>query len=228
MPPSDEVKILEHVPKRYDLSDERFHYHWGVMHARIARQGGLMRRYTQHHRIAPGLPGVTSLPVEGVAEATFDNLNQAQAALHNPAFLEAAMDSMRAFMDLSHPTIAFVKETVLVDASAEGSQTAGVVLFLRSEQGLSDADFTSAFREHGEHVSSGHGMVRYSQYLPIPGEQLEELSFDAVEIMSWEDLSALERAWGSDSFQQETVAGLRNFCDLNYSGAIVTEARKII
>jgi hypothetical protein len=224
---SEEVKIIELVPKRADLTDERFHYHWAVLHTRVARTLEPMKRYVQHHRISPGIPGVPSLPIEGVAEAAFDSLIAVQGVFDDPVFLEASLPSMRSFLDMARQSLLITKEHVVINIADEGTPSAAVILHLLKRSGLSGADFERQLRDHAQIAAKTDGLVRYAQFLPIPETVTDEENFDAVEILAWEDLDLLEAAWSSDYVQIDILNGLRAFCDLRHSGAIVTEARKI-
>jgi hypothetical protein len=186
-----------------------------------------MKRYVQHHRISPGLPGVPSLPIEGVAEAAFESLAAVQGVFEDPVFLEASLPSMRSFLDMARQSLLITKEHAVINIADEGTPSAGVVLHLLKRAGLSSAEFEREFRNHAQIAAKIDGLVRYAQFLPIPGTVTDDGNFDAVEIVAWEDLDVLEAAWSSEYVQTDVLNSLRAFCDLRHSGTIVTEARKI-
>ena len=224
---SDGIKVLEMVPKRHDISDERFHYHWGVLHPRVSRRVEPMKRYVQHHRIAPGLPGVPSLPVEGITEAWFESLEGANSGFEDPVFVAEGFPSMEKFMDLSARRWLFVTEEVVIGDADEGEPSARVVLHLRRQPGLTDDEFHTRLRRHAGVARAAPGLRRFAQYFPIPGTESHEHNFDAAEIFAWEDLEVLEETWAGDPVQQDMLGDLSTFCDLQHSGLLVAQAYRV-
>src|ERR1700691_5517871 len=68
-----EVKLIELVPKRDDISDDLFHYHWYTIHGPLARGVQGLRRYIQHHRIYERVEGLPPLRYQGRVEAWLDD-----------------------------------------------------------------------------------------------------------------------------------------------------------
>ena len=123
--PATGIKVLELVPKRPDITVERFHYYWGVLHPRVSRRVRPMERYVQHHRIAAGLPGLPSLDVEGITEAWFRSYEAAQSGFQDPVFLNEGMPLMERYIDLPRSSWLFVTEEVLIDTVDEGDRAPG-------------------------------------------------------------------------------------------------------
>jgi uncharacterized protein (TIGR02118 family) len=68
------IKLFGLIPKRTDITDERFHAHWASTHRDLALRISALRRYVQSHRVPVALPGLPSAPYEGIAEVWLDDV----------------------------------------------------------------------------------------------------------------------------------------------------------
>src|SRR3954467_14553048 len=69
------IKCFSVLPKRPDITDEKFHSHWAGPHAEHAKRITSIRRYVQAHRIPEPVPGFPPSPYEGAPETWFDNFD---------------------------------------------------------------------------------------------------------------------------------------------------------
>ena len=108
------IKGFALIPKRPDVSDEKFHTHWRTIHADLARRISALRRYVQSHRIPDAVPGFTVSPYEGAAEIWFENLAVAQSLQDNPDYVEGAFKDEPNFIDVPNLTFLSTQENVVV------------------------------------------------------------------------------------------------------------------
>lgn len=223
----DGVKVLEIVPKRADISDERFHYFWAMLHPRVSHRVEPMKRYVQHHRITPSVPGLPPTQTEGITEAWFESMEGAHSAFNHPVFVSEGPPSMRRFMDLERSSWIFFTEELLLPGGGEGHPTVRAILHLSRRADLNEREFDNALRRHGERAARLEGLQRYSQLFAIRGAGSEGAFHEAAEIYSFEDLEVLEQVWSDDAVQRELLGDLATFCEVSTCSVFVAQAYRV-
>jgi EthD domain len=112
------VKVYALIPKRPDISAQRFHVHWRVPHGELARNVRTARRYVQAHRVAyPGLE-LPSGPYDGVAEIWFDDRDDALGVPSNPDYNRYLVPDEPAFIHMPGLRFLLADERVLVEGES--------------------------------------------------------------------------------------------------------------
>lgn len=223
------IKVLELVPRRPDISVERFHYYWGVLHPRVSLRVEPMERYVQHHRIADGLPGLPALPVEGITEAWFASYAAAQRGFKDPVFVSEGLPLMEKYIDLQASSWTFFTEELLVETADEGDPGARVILELRRRPGLSLSEFEARLREHGAIAAAVPQAARVAQFFRLPEAEPDAApgDFDGAELLAFGDLEVLEEVWAEEQIRGPLLDSLASFCDLERSGGLVAHAVRV-
>lgn len=135
-----------------DIHEQRFYYHWRMIHAPLALQMRDMRRYVQNHCIEPAVWEIPSAAIHGVVECWFDDLDSALQTLAGPDYLDHARLDEPNLGDPAGSSVFFMTEHVVKRASvAELDGAVKAMLFLnRAEQrplGRGDIDATIASLE---------------------------------------------------------------------------------
>lgn len=228
------IKGYALIPKRPDISLERFHSHWRGVHADLACRIKALRRYVQSHRIPQDIPGVPHSPYEGAAEIWFDDLETGRGLGDNPDYVDGAYADEPNFIADEGPSFLMTRENVVVSGPSLARDATGVksLFLLKRKPGLSVADFQKHWREvHAPIVPRTPGLRRYVQCHVAPETYESDTPpvFDGVAELDWASMADFERGWNSDEMQVEQIQGdVPNFIDLeNTVGLLVEEARII-
>ena len=225
------IKGFALIPKRPDISDEKFHTHWRTIHADLAVRISALRRYVQSHRIAHAIPGFSS-PYDGAAEIWFDDLPTAQGLKGNPEYIDGAFQDEPNFIDVPRLTFLNTRENVVVAGPPLAKDAPGVkgVFLVKRKPGLSVAEFQDHWRNtHAPLVPKTPGLCRYVQCHVCPESYDNDTpAFDGVAELSWPDLATFERSWASDELQVEQFEDVKRFVDGQNSVGFLAEENRVI
>src|SRR3546814_10365848 len=77
---------LATIPRRKDISEQKFHDHWRHPHGTLSKKIACLRGYVQSHRIVSPLLPDTQLAYDGITELWYDRpddaLNKGTAPAH--------------------------------------------------------------------------------------------------------------------------------------------------
>jgi uncharacterized protein (TIGR02118 family) len=228
------IKGFALIPKRPDVSDEKFHTHWRTIHADLALRISALRRYVQSHRIPDAVPGFTVSPYEGAAEIWFENLAVAQSLQDNPDYVEGAFKDEPNFIDVPNLTFLSTQENVVVAGPQLAKDAPGIkgLFLIKRKPGLSVAEFQDYWRnKHAPLVPKTPDLRRYVQCHVCPETYDDENAtpaFDGVAELSWPDLATFEQSWASDEIQVEQFDDVKNFVDRDNSVAFLAEENRVI
>ena len=222
------IKLIEFVHKRPDISDERFHYHWKVIHGPLGQGMVHLIRYIQLHRIAPSLPGLPTLECEGVVEGWFESMETVEKTFVDPAYLEHTLPDEELFLDQARLTAIFADEELLVPGTPDRPIGAKAMLSLRRRPDLSTEEFRQGWREFSERLIAAAHPVHFSRSVPRAAEYEEgrQPLYDGFDFVTWESLEALERAWSSDAVRA-LLPSLGDFADPSRSAGFVAEEYRV-
>ena len=228
------IKGFALIPKRPDVSDEKFHTHWRTIHADLALRISVLRRYVQSHRLPDAVPDFIASPYDGAAEIWFADLAVALGLQDNPDYVEGAFRDEPNFIDVPNLTFLSTQENIVVDGPQLAKDAPGIkgLFLIRRKTGLSVADFQDYWRnEHAPLVPKTPGLRRYVQCHVCPETYEVESAapaFDGVAELSWPDLATFERSWASEEIQVEQFEDLKNFVDSESSAAFLAEENRVI
>jgi len=103
---------------RPDIAEQRFFYHWRVIHAPLALQMRRMRRYVQNRKIDANVWGLPDGGVQGVVECWFDDLAAASETLNGPDYLDHAQPDEVNLGDPSGSSVMMMHESVIAPVEA--------------------------------------------------------------------------------------------------------------
>jgi uncharacterized protein (TIGR02118 family) len=187
------IKMYALLPRRPDVSVERFHEHWRTVHREHALKIDRIRRYTQAHRIRPGLPGVPEAPWDGVPEVWFDDRASALAQRSDPQYVEHAHRDEPNFVDV--PRIRrLLAEHRVVGGLGDGKTK--MMLFVRRAPALDPAAFAAAWWALGETLATP---VRATGVALAVALSHPAPAYDAVAELSWPDEAAARAGWAGAS-----------------------------
>jgi hypothetical protein len=223
------IKVLELVPKREDISVERFHYYWGVLHPRVSRRVAPMERYVQHHRVSDGLEGIPTLPVQGITEAWFRDYPAAQLGFQDPVFVNEGLPLMEKYIDLSSSTWTFLTEEITVGTVDEGDASARVILQLRRHPGTTLGEFEARLRAQAKLAAAVPEVTRVAQFFRLPEAEADTTpdNFDGAQLLAFSDLEVAEDAWSRGEVRRPLLDDLAEFCDLDRSGVLVAHSVRV-
>ena len=195
------VKMFAFLPKRPDISVEKFHAHWRDPHGEISKRITTIRRYVQAHRLAEPPPGLPQSIYEGVAEAWFDDVQTGLSMGEDPNYIEGAGADEPNFIDLPNLTFLFTREHVITEGPAVHVDTQGVKLLhlINRAQGVDKASFAEGYGAIAHEHAAEIGARRDVLCLADPDVYSDEDAvFDAVHELTFESadtfLASRERA----------------------------------
>ena len=223
------VKLIAFIPKRPDITIERFHVHWRAPHGELAKGIVLFRRYLQGHRVASLDPGLGPTEYEGTAEIWFDDLDAALRQGEDPVYAEAVGPDEANFIDLDRLVYLYVSEDVALAESAVPADEGGVKLVqaVRRAAGLTPEEFAQRWRREEASLAERLGAVRHVRCLtrPYHYEQGNAL-YDGVREMRWRDFDAYERARGEREAWQALITP--DVVDPQSSSSMMVEEFRLI
>lgn len=226
------IKGFALIPKKADLSLERFHSHWREVHAPLAKRIKSLRRYVQSHRIETPVPGFDAVPYEGVAEIWFDDLKSVRALGDNPDYLGGAYLDEANFIAEAGPAFLATREQLVIDEVTlkKDTEIAKALFLLKRKAGMSVAEFQAYWRdEHAPQIPRDRGVLRYVQCHQAPETYEDETpAFDGVAELWFEDLAAFTRYWGDPEVQQIFASDAPRFLADEGSVALLAEEIRVI
>ena len=209
------IKGFALIPKRPDVSDEKFHTHWRTIHADLAVRISALRRYVQSHRMAHAIPAsprrMTARPKSGSTIWPPPGLKD------NPEYVNGAFQDEPNFIDVPRLRFLNTRENVVVAGPPLAKDTPVVkgVFLIKRKPGLSVAEFQDHWRNtHAPLVPKTPGLCRYVQCHVCPESYENDTpAFDGVAELSWPDLATFEQSWVSDELQVEQFEDVRRFVD---------------
>lgn len=194
--PEDLVKAFSLLPKRPDITDERFHRHWRDPHGVLALRLRVLRGYVQSHRIPDPVAGWSPGPYEGFPEMWLDDVSTALGLGDDPDYLEHLAEDEHAFVDRANVAFLVTRQDVAAAGEPGGFK---VLQFVRRVGGRES--FAEAWGADGaERELAGRlGVVRHVR-CRVVDEQHDagRPAFDAVREVWWPDRPAFERGVTAD------------------------------
>jgi uncharacterized protein (TIGR02118 family) len=112
------LKMFAAIPRRPDISSQKFHDHWRHPHGTMARRIPLIRKYAQGHQIHCDLLGPDQTRFEGIAEVWVDSIDDAQYFPGEPVYASELVPDEPNFIDLKNLKFLLTTEDVLVSGAA--------------------------------------------------------------------------------------------------------------
>lgn len=194
------VKVFALIPRRPDITDERFHQHWSTTHADHAKRITTLQRYVQSHRIDPGVTGLEDSIYEGIAEVWFVDLATAAGMGEDPNYVNYAQADEPNFIDLDRLTFVMTAEEVVREGAPVGQEDPGakVMLLLRRRRGLEPGAFAQQLVAAGSAIADAAAdatRVVVCTTLPDTYTDEAEPAFDAIVELWFDSAEAFELSW---------------------------------
>ena len=225
------IKVYALLPKRPDISEERFHEHWSTIHREHALRIDRLRRYVQAHRVEPPVPGLEPAPYDGVPEVWYDSLESAAGQDEDPNYTEYAQKDEPNFVDMSGIRWVMTRHRPLHVTTPldEGTPVAKVLLMVRRPEGTDVAAFQDAWWQLAEQLAGiGDGLLRTAAAATLPetygGEA--EPTYDGFAELWWPDRAALDAAWAATG--EALLGAVGEVADLGRSHAFTCEELRVI
>jgi uncharacterized protein (TIGR02118 family) len=222
------LKLIELVPKRADISDDLFHYHWHAIHGPLARGVESVERYVQHHRIYERIDGLPALRYEGVVEAWFADLQSMADSPQAPAYFNHVAPHEPIQVDLRELRNMHARSVVYRQAKEIGPAAASIVMCVARRPDRTHQAFLESWRAHAELALRMPGLERYVQNDISEGGDPDKAGYAAVAFMTFKDVFVLEHAWASEAGQRAIVADLASFALPSACAALVSHERRVI
>lgn len=221
------IKLIAFIPKRPDITIERFHIHWRAPHGEMAKDIKVFKRYQQCHRVATADPGLgDSDGFEGTAEIWFDDLDVALSQADDPVYRELVGPDEANFIDLERLAYLYLEEDVALAGWPIGVDEGGVkvVQAVKRADGLEPEEFAQRWRAEDPQLAQRLGAIRHVRHLTLPyhydnGSAL----YDGVRELRFADMAAYERARGDAAW-----ADLRDSNVVGESSSMLTEEFRLI
>ncbi len=225
------IKGFALIPQKAGITRETFHEHWEKVHAPLALQIQVLRRYVQSHRLPQTLPGFEDVPYEGIAEIWFDQLSDVMQLGDNPDYVNGALADEPNFIDQSGLRFLATREEIVIPGPTIERDTPLVkaIFLLKRRADMTVAEFQKYWlEEHAPQIPRDMGVMRYVQCHQLPETYAEETpAFDGVAELSFEDMSAFEAYWGSERVQAIFAADAPRFLGEGCV-ALLSEEKRII
>ena len=202
------IKLIAFIPKRPDITIERFHIHWRAPHGELAKGIVLFKRYLQGHRVASLDPGLGPTEYEGTAEIWFDDLDAALRQGDDPVYRESVGPDEANFIDLDRLTYLYLTEDVALAGTTVAADDGGVKLVqgVRRAAGLTPAQFAERWRDEDPSLAARLGADRHVRCLTLPYHYERGTAlYDGVRELRWADFDAYERARGEREAWQALI-----------------------
>ena len=202
------IKLIAFIPKRSDITIERFHIHWRAPHGEMAKGIVLFNRYVQGHRVASLDPGLGPTEYEGTAEIWFDDLQAALRQGQDPVYAEHVGPDEANFIDLNRLAYLYTREEIVVDDGPVGRDDGGVKLVqgVRRAPEIGPEEFGARWSEEEPGLASRLGAVRHVRSVALPYHYENDTNvFDGVREMRWTDIAAYERARSDEAAWAELI-----------------------
>jgi len=191
------IKLIAFIPKRPDITIERFHIHWRAPHGEMAKGIVLFKRYVQGHRVASLDPGLGPTEYEGTAEILFDDLEAALAQGEDPLYAGQVGPDEANFIDLSRLTYLYLSEHVITKGAPVQAADGGfkLVQAVRRRQEMSVDDFVQGWSAEEPELAARLNADRHVCCLTLPYHYENGTAlYDGVRELRWSDLDAYRRA----------------------------------
>ena len=224
------IKVFALLPKRADLSEERFYRHWNEVHAPLVLEHLSVKRYV-HSRCLPQycIPQLAPFPYAGADELWFDDFETAKRELEGPAYLEGRGKDEANFLDAAGPLWLFTRENVVISGPPveKNTQITKILFCVKHKPGRSSAEFQDYWRNrHAPLVPGTPELDRYVQcHVVLDTFDPGQTNYDGVGELWCKDFAAFERCWSSPQLVKEQLPDTLNFVGPNAIGMIAEEVR---
>lgn len=191
------IKLVAFIPRRPDITLERFHVHWRAPHGEMAKGVTLFKRYVQGHRVASVDPGLGPTRFEGVAEIWFDSLEAALQQPDEPTYAALVGPDEANFIDRDALAYLYLREDVVVAGPPVAADDGGVkvVQGVRRAPGLSPDEFDARWSAEDPGLAQALGAIRHTRDVTLPYHHDNGTAlYDGVRELRWVDLAAYERS----------------------------------
>jgi len=218
------VKVYALIPRRNDVTIEKFHAHWRNVHAPLGKRITTIRRYVQSHVLRPAVSGLPTSIYEGVAEVWFDDLETATSMGDDPDYSQYAGADEPNFIDQSKLMFLFCNETVTLPGpslAADGEEVKALLLLNRTKP------TTWLTEEVAPRALALPRIQRLAFSVSDVATQNDNPSFDTVVELSWRDLPTFDVAWSApeaDLLRDSLVSGI----DVAHSAGMITDQTRVI
>jgi uncharacterized protein (TIGR02118 family) len=223
------IKVYALLPKRPDITAERFHEHWSTIHREHALRIDRLRRYVQAHRIHEDLEGIATSPYEGVPEVWYESRESALGQQQDPNYTEYAQRDEPNFVDMTGIAWVHTDERLLRDdlPLEQDTDVAKLLLFVRRAEGMSPEAFAERWPAVAADLAAGAGVRRAAMATTLSAQYAEaEPSYDGVLELWWPDLDALRADWATHG--PALLDGLATVADVGRSRAHVAYELRVI
>ncbi len=226
------IKGFALIPKKEEISRDQFHKHWEEVHAPLAQQIKVLRRYVQSHRIAEPVPGFDQFPYEGAAEIWFDDVDAIAHLGDNPDYINGALADEPNFIDQSKLRFLATREEVVIPGPKIERDTPllKAIFLLKRRTDLGVSEFQKYWLEgHAPQIPRDAGILRYVQCHQIPETyETDTPAFDGVAELCFADLAAFNAYWNSDRVKAIFAADAPRFLDGENCVAFLAEEVRVI
>lgn len=227
MAQDSEIKLVELVFKRPDISDERFHHHWKVIHGPLGAGMRHLYRYVQLHRIHPFLPGMPPIGCEGVVEGYFHSRATLEETFTETAFLERTKPDEPLFLDVGRLTPILTGDQVVVPGPPDRRAGAKAALLLRRAPNLEIEEFRERSARFAQRLAEVCDPQHLTHAVALQSEYAQgEPVFDSFHFLAWPDVFALEEAWSAPQVK-DALRELSSFADVPGCAGFLAEEHRV-
>ena len=224
------IKVYALLPKREDISKDRFHEHWSTIHLEHAKRIDRLRRYTQSHLTGDELAGIELAPYDGLPEVWYDDNDSAVGQGEDPNYTEYAQKDEPNFVDMDR--IAWVHTDDFVvepgpELEAGEDEGRKAILMLKRDPALSPEEFADRFDAAARAALDGTGASRTAFAIALP-EMYEDgdPTYDGVLELRWAGAEELERGWAEHG--PAVLEAIEETVDLDRSHGCVSRELRVI
>lgn len=197
------IKVFALIPRRPDITVERFHDHWRHPHGDLALNITTMLGYLQSHRLdAPG-GGLVDPTYEGIAEVWFPDLATAAGMGDDPNYINGCQADEPLFIDVSRLSFLMTEQQILTAGPPVEQDAGGVKLLVLFPTGSTPPDDDEQ-RNLGERL----GVTRHVVCRPSAEAYASDPApYGGIRELWWPDRAAYEAARDGDPEAWSALTG---------------------
>ncbi|SEA86043.1 EthD family reductase [Variovorax sp. YR216] len=224
------------IRKKADWTFDDFNAYWRENHGALARQAPNLREYWQNpvvDRLQRGIEFARGpWKFDGFSQLSFDDPKQSNHAFNDSGMAAALIKDELHFIGELHIVTSEQSVVIPVPPKEERAKLLKRMSVLKRLPTISEEDFRSEWKRHGDFVRRMSGVAGYRQNVIVARERVkgtpcsyDELPIDGIVEMWFKDAATLEAAFGSDA-GKETMAHAKTF--LSEITAFVVAERQIL
>ncbi len=201
------IQFFALIPRKKGVSSQEFHDHWRHPHGTMGRNIPTLRSYVQSHQIHTDLLGADQARFEGIAESTFDTIQDAMTFGEEPYYKKHIQPDEPNFVDGPGLEWLNTEEEVIVPRATAKENSYADSLWLNLDLPVS-IKLLQFIRSDGnpdwagsDDIELGHriGALRHVRNFPVKAIHGDKPPYLGVRQLWWPTLTAFNAGIQKDT-----------------------------